>query len=498
MTATDARRATRPTLNPAYLIDAYKIDHRRMYPAGTTGIYSNFTARGSRVDGVDGVVFFGLQAFLERVLGDMFDDWFAQDEDAVVAAYERRTNGVLGPNAVGTDHIRDLHRLGYLPLRFRALPEGTEVPLRVPMFTVENTHPEFFWLTNYIETVLSAEIWLPCTTATLALRVRRLLDDWAHRTASAPEFVDWQGHDFSFRGMSSLESAAASGAGHLLAFAGTDSMVALDWVEAYYPVADGTVLGGSVPATEHSVMCVGGLDGEVATFERLLDLYPAGVVSVVSDTWDLWEVLTDYLPRLRDKVLARDGKLVIRPDSGDPVDILCGDPAAPEGSPARAGVIQLLWDAFGGQTNAKGFRELDPHIGAIYGDSITFDRADDICRRLANNGFASTNVVLGIGSFSYQYNTRDTFGFAMKATWAEVDGEGRDLFKDPVTDDGVKKSARGRLAVVQGDEGLELVEQATPAQEDASLLETVWEDGEFVRHHTWNDVVERVGARALR
>ncbi len=233
-----------PLADPMYFIDAYKIDHRRMYPEGTEAIYSNFTPRSSRVVGVDKVVFFGLQAFLTRVLGQMFDPWFAADEDAVIAAYERRTDGVLGPNAVGSEHIRALHRLGYLPLRFNSLPEGTEVPLRVPMFTVENTDPEFFWLTNYIESVLSAEIWLPCTTATLALRMRRLLDDWALATSDTPAAVDWQGHDFSFRGMSSLESAAASGGGHLLAFAGTDSMVALDWIERFYPVEAGTLLGG--------------------------------------------------------------------------------------------------------------------------------------------------------------------------------------------------------------------------------------------------------------
>ena len=488
-----------PLVDPMYFIDAYKIDHRRMYPAGTEAIYSNFTPRSSRIEGVEKVVFFGLQAFLTRVLGQMFDPWFAADEDAVIAGYARRTDGVLGPNAVGSDHIRALHRLGYLPLRFNALPEGTEAPLRVPMFTVENTDPEFFWLTNYIESVLSAEVWLPSTTATLALRMRRLLDDWAATTSEAPAAVDWQGHDFSFRGMSSLESAAASGAGHLLAFAGTDSMVALDWIERFYPVEAGTVLGGSVAATEHSVMCAGGFESEQATFERLLATYPSGVLSVVSDTWDLWTVLTDYLPAIKDQILAREGKLVIRPDSGDPADILCGDPKAAPGSPAAKGVVQLLWDVFGGTTNAKGYRELDSHIGAIYGDSITYERAHDISSRLASAGFASTNVVFGIGSYTYQYNTRDVFGFAMKATWAQVNGEGFDLFKDPVTDSGTKRSAKGRLAVVAGADGeLELIEQATVADEALSLLEPVWENGRFLKRHTWNEVVDRVGVRVLR
>lgn len=489
----------RQPFNPATLIDAYKFDHRRQYPAGTTRVYSNMTPRGSRLDGVERVVFFGLQAFTRRVLEDLWASWFAADEDEVCDAYARRTDAVLGPTAIGTDHVRALHRLGYLPLRFCALPEGTEVPLRVPMFTVENTHPDFAWLVNYVETVLSAETWLPATSATQAVRLRRLLDGWAARTSSVPEMVDWQGHDFSFRGMASLEAAAASGAGHLLAFAGTDSLVSLDWIEAYYPRSDGrgdALLGGSVAATEHSVMCAGGEEAEAGTFERLLDLYPAGIVSIVSDTWDLWEVLVDILPGLRDRILARDGKVVVRPDSGDPVDILCGDADAPAGSPAAKGVIELLWGLFGGTTNAKGYRELDPHIGAIYGDSITYERAGAICERLAAKGFASTNVVLGVGSFTYQYVTRDTFGFAMKATWAEVDGEARNLSKNPATDSGVKRSARGRLAVLADADGVPtLVEEATAEQEAASLLVPVWEDGKPVVVQTWDEIVARVGLR---
>ena len=486
----------RSTFNPAYMIDAYKIGHRNMFPPNTSRIYSSWTARASRIPGVNKVVLLGLQAFCKGILEDAFDEWFAIPEDVACAEYERRTNGVLGPNTVGVEHIRALHRLGYLPLRFYALPEGTEVPLRVPMFVVENTIDEFAWLTNYIESALSAEIWLPSTSATLALRLRRLLDSWADRTSDTPAFVDWQGHDFSFRGMASIEAAAASGAGHLTAFAGTDSMVALDWIERFYPGFSGPVLGGSVPATEHSVMCAGGELSEQATFERLMNLYPTGIISVVSDTWDLWEVLNSHLPALREQIMARDGKLVIRPDSGDPADILCGDHSLPEDDPARWGVIELLWRHFGGTVNSKGFRVLDSHVGAIYGDSITYDRASDICERLAANGYASTNVVLGVGSYTYQYNTRDTFGFAMKATWAEVDGVGRDLFKDPRTDNGTKRSARGRLAVIADENGdLVLIEQATPEQEDVSLMQPVWENGHSIVTQSWDDVVRRLDVR---
>lgn len=307
------------------------------------------------------------------------------------------------------------------------------------------------------------------------------------------------------RGLAGIEAAQLSGAGHLLSFCGTDTVPALPWIEHYYPGhwpgmrfdetehkhqgGDCTVIGGTVPATEHSVMCAGGAESERATFERLLNLYPRGVVSVVSDTWDLWKVLTETLPSLRERIMARDGKLVIRPDSGNPADVLCGLSHASKSPAEQKGVVELLWDAFGGTTNAAGFRELDRHVGVIYGDAITYERAQEIIERLRAKGFASTNVVFGIGSFNYQYVTRDTLGFAMKATWARIRGEGVELWKKPVTDTGEKHSARGRLAVLPGDDGrLVLHERATMDQEAESLLRPVWRDGRFLRTQSFHNV----------
>lgn len=479
--------------NPIFAIDAYKLDHRRQYPVGTTNVYSNFTPRASRIDGIDKVVFFGLQAFLQDYCIEQFGEWFLRPEQQVVDEYAAMTLAVLGPNNVGTEHIRALHKLGYLPLKFCALPEGTLCPLRVPMFTVENTLPEFFWLVNYIESCISSAVWLPCTSATTAHHLRKLLDDWAEQTSSMPDFVDWQGHDFSFRGMGNVAASAASGAGHLLSFTGTDSLPALEYVNAFY-AGDNGLVGGSVAATEHSVMCAGGAEDEIATFERLLDLYPTGVLSIVSDTWDLWKVCTEYLPKLKDKIMARDGKLVIRPDSGDPANIICGVPyEIHHDRPEALGLCSLLWDTFGGTVNDKGYKELDSHIGMIYGDSITYIRAMDICGRLADKGYASTNIVLGVGSYTYQYVTRDTFGFAMKATSAVVDGVQRSLFKNPVTDNGIKKSAKGRLSVlkrVNENEKVEffVVDEATPEQESNSFLQPVWVDGTFVRKQSFAEI----------
>ncbi|RYD52621.1 MAG: nicotinate phosphoribosyltransferase [Sphingobacteriales bacterium] len=477
-------------MNPLLFTDGYKLDHRRQYPEGTTLVYSNWTPRKSRIEGITDVVFFGLQYFIKKYLLEDFEtNFFRKPKADVVAQYQRLINNYLGPNRIGTAHIEALHDLGFIPMVFKALPEGTAVPMRMPMFTMYNTLPEFFWLTNYFETLLSAVVWLPCTSATIARSYRNLLDEYAEQTSSVPEFVNWQGHDFSMRGMGGLEAALLSGAGHLLSFTGTDTFPVLPFLEQYYGAdSDTELIGGSVAATEHSVMCMGTLEDEVGTFRRLItDVYPEGVLSIVSDTWDLWKVLTEYLPQLKEQVLNRNGKVVIRPDSGDPVKILCGDPEASD-EKVRKGVVQLLWDVFGGTVNDKGFKELDPHIGAIYGDSITLERAKAICAQLKANGFASTNVVLGIGSYTYQYNTRDTFGFAMKATYGEVAGDGRAIFKDPVTDDGTKKSAKGLLQLSLQDGGYQLLDEVSWNAEQTGELKEVFRDGKLLIDQRLSDI----------
>jgi nicotinamide phosphoribosyltransferase len=407
------------------------------------------------MEGVTEVVAFGLQAFINRYLVDYFNDhFFYRPLDDVLIEYERVVKHCLGVEDPDSSHIKALHELGYLPLLIHAVPEGTLVPLRVPMITIENTLPEFFWLTNYIETLFSTEMWMPSTSATTAFEYRKLLQRYAKETGNE-DFVPFQGHDFSMRGMSSVEAAASSGAGHLLSFVGTDSIPAIHFLEAYYDAnIELEMVGVSVPATEHSVMCAYGQD-EVASYRHLLtEVYPTGIVSIVSDTWDLWAVLNNVLGKeLRDVVLARDGKLVVRPDSGDPVKIICGDPESDDPN-ERKGVVEILWDLFGGAVNDKGFKELDPHVGVIYGDAITLERCRAICEGLKQKGFASTNMVFGIGSFTYQHVTRDTFGFALKSTWVQINGEEHPIFKNPATDkSGVKKSLVGRVAVVTGDDG---------------------------------------------
>ncbi|MFK7060767.1 nicotinate phosphoribosyltransferase [Flavobacterium oreochromis] len=481
-------------MNPLLLTDGYKVDHRRQYPENTTLVYSNWTPRKSRIQEVDEIVFFGLQYFIKKyIIEDFQTNFFNQPKETVVARYARRINNYLGENQVGTAHIEALHDLGYIPMVFKALPEGVSVPIRVPMFTMYNTQSEFFWLTNYFETLLSAVVWLPCTSATIAKQYRKVLSRYAQETSSLPEFVDWQGHDFSMRGMGGIESAVISGMGHLLSFTGTDTIPAIDALEMYYNAnSDNELIGGSVAATEHSVMCMGTTEGEFETFQRLIkEVYPKGIVSIVSDTWDLWKVLTDYMPRLKETILSREGKVVVRPDSGDPVLILCGNPNG-KNEQERKGVVELLWDVFGGTTNEKGFKELAPQIGAIYGDSITVERATNICEQLKQKGFASTNVVLGIGSYTYQYNTRDTFGFAMKATYGEVGGQGREIFKDPVTDDGTKKSAKGLMKIEKVNGKYQLIDQVSWEEEQQGELKEVFRDGKLLIDQSLSEIRSRI------
>lgn len=795
----------------------YKVSHADQYPPDTESIYSNLTARSSRLESVDRVVFFGLQYFLkEYLLGQFEDNFFRLHEKTFYRAlhgFKRRLDTSLGGDN-DVSRWESLWRLGYLPLEIKALPEGALVPLRVPLLTVRSTHSEFFWLGQWVETLLSNVIWFPITTATISYQYRKLVDKYINETSDQLDMAPWICHDFSMRGMTSINSSAAGGAGHLLSFYGTDTIPSIDFLEEYYLAnAEKEIIGGSISSTEHSVMCTGGKEGEYDIYKRLLtEVYPNGNLGIVSDTYDLFNVLTNYLPRLKNVILSRSGKTVIRPDcydeqtqiltpngwkyfkylteddevaqvlddgtyefvkpiriinqyyngpmihfkdhhgkldllvttnhrmvfekngklkieeaeyikfyfgknllrsaksidqgrsltpierlqiafqadgsypskgmnnirfsfsksrkinrlkdilhqcgldykiyllkdgrvefnikydantisknfdwvdisdlcsnwccefieelshwdsnirnenkikfdttnksvidkvelialsagygilisvyeddrkdifsdvytahiltenriggqsiekqhqyysgniycvqvpsgkvlvkrnrctlvsgnSGDPVNILCGNPTS-QSEVEKKGVIQLLWDTFSGITNSKGYKELDPHIGAIYGDSITLTRCKEIFRRLKENGFACTNTCLGIGSFSFQYNTRDTFGLAFKSTAYKKNGEWRAIYKDPITDNGMKKSARGLLMVNRpyipcedlcDDKNFQfgdytLIENVDEETERSSwnCLQPVFKDGLLVKEWTLSEIRSRL------
>ena len=493
-------------MNPILAIDGYKVSHRAQYPQGTTQVYSNFTPRSDRFFSspvADGkLVFFGLQGFLQWFMVDLFNDaFFARPQEDVVNEYKAVMDSYLGKDAVPVDHIRALHNLGYLPLHIKSLDEGSKVPMKVPVLTITNTRDEFFWLVNYLETVLSAELWKASTNATIAHHYRKVCEQWAVKTCSDMSHLDFQCHDFSFRGMAGLQDTMQAGAGHLLSFKGTDSIPSLLYARDHYTAGEDYFIGVSIPATEHSVMCMGEKEQEIETFRRLIvDLYPQGFVSIVSDTWDYWRVMTEYTRELKQIILNREGRVVFRPDSGDPVEILCGtgadDDTRNTRTPEEKGSVEVLWEIFGGTVNEKGYKVLDPHVGLIYGDSITLARADEILRRLEAKGFASSNVVFGVGSFTYQYNTRDTFGFAMKATWGAVNGEGRMIFKEPKTDSGLKRSARGLLRVERDAQGeLQLHDEQTWEQEKTGELKTRFLDGKLYNVDHFEQIRQRLTAQ---
>lgn len=500
------------TTNAMLMTDGYKLDHRRQYPKGTEYVYSNWTPRSNEYfpEAKDGSVVFGVQYFIKKYLIEAFNrEFFSLNEDDAVKSFKRRIDTFLGENEVGVEHIRALHKLGYLPIRIKSLPEGSVCPIRVPMLTVVNTHPDFFWVTNFLETIMSCELWLPMTSATTARQYRKELERHADKTGFDKDvMLGFLCHDFSMRGMAGLEASITSGMGHLTSFVGSETIPAIGAVEEYYNMdAEKELIAATVPASEHSVMCAGGKDDEFGTFKRFItELYPRGFVSIVSDTWDLWQVVTDFIPRLKDEILSRDGRLVVRPDSGNPVNIICGIPiddvremtlqeqAACQ--PEIKGVYECLWDIFGGTINEKGYKVLDPHIGVIYGDSITLDRQKEIYRRLEEKGFAATNLVLGIGSYTYQYRTRDSLGFAMKATWCQVNGEAREIFKQPKTDSGMKNSLKGLIRVDMDENGVYYATDCvSKEQEQGGCLETVFEDGKLVKEVSMAEIRERLCKR---
>lgn len=534
-------------INPLLLADFYKTIHHNCYKPGLEKLVSYWTPRMSRIDNIDKVVVFGLQGFIKKYLIDYFNDnFFNKPKDEVISEYKRIIENTMGIEYADTEHLEKLHSLGYLPLEIKAVDEGTRVPIKVPAIQITNTHKEFPWLVNYLETLISCNIWAPMTSATIAYRYRQIINSYFNLTVDNGNPRKAAG-DFSMRGMTSPESAEISSAGHLLSFDGSATIPAIEWLEKYYN-ADCTkeIVGLGTPSTEHSVMSSWGKDGELDCYKYLInEKFPKGPLSIVSDTYDYWNVVTNYTQLLKNDIMNRDGKIIIRGDSGDPVDIICGenkflrckDIAELElvckmlnkmgenryyaqtlndnkyyivdcdefginfmdyiPTPEEKGTVECLWEIFGGTINSKGYKVLDPHIGTIYGDGITLERCEMIYKRLEAKGFAVNNCVLGIGSFTYQYNTRDTFGFALKATHSIVNGKEMHIFKDPITDkDKFKKSQRGMCVVYKDDNNNitykdELsIAEAENAKEN--LLTTVFKNGKIIKDDSLNDIKVRL------
>lgn len=499
-------------VNPMLAIDSYKLGHMSMYPEGTTKVYSNFTARSFKhIKPLfpqempffqDKCVVFGISGAWQEIVEAFEENFFNRDKQEVIQEFEDAVKTFVGDNDITEmiTKVSELHDLGYLPLEVKSLPEGIQIRENIPMMTVQNTHPNFAWLTNYLETFISSQVWKLSTAATIAKVYKNIFDYFATKTGTPKEFTSFQGHDFSCRGMSGFVDAARTGAGHLTSFMGTDSVSSVDYVKRYYG-AEGFV-GASVPATEHSVMCMGGKDTEIDTFKRLLAKYPTGIISIVSDTWDYWDTITEKAKELKPNIMNRQKdsiglcKTVFRPDSGDPVDVICGTKQydtrivnTSSLAPFEKGSVDCLYETFGGTETETGNIQLDEHVGLIYGDSITPNRAYQILKKLDNKGFASGNIVLGIGSYTYQFITRDTLGFAMKATYGEINGIPTHIFKEPKTDSG-KKSAKGMLRVDKIGNEYVLVDNLV--SDVGGELKTIFKDGKFINLPTLNEIRERL------
>lgn len=534
--------------------DSYKLSHKGFMVPKTNLIYSNLTARSSKHLNVikdrfdDKAIFFGLQGFVkEFLINDFNDKFFNLPKEIAIGKFKRLVDAYLGVGAVDMRHFEALHDLGYLPIEIKALPEGSRVNIKVPFLTIQNTNDGYAWLTNYLETVMSCELWKQITIATIIYEYRKTVNEYALKTTGSLDFTMFQLHDFSFRGMSGRQDAAKCGAAFLLSSCGTDTIPAIEYLEDYYN-ADVTkeFIATSVAASEHSLACAGtAVAGELASYKKwITEDYPTGIVSLVSDTYDYWKVLTEYLPALKEAILSRPAnaiglsKVVIRPDSGNPADIICGlrymerddvldfyirndygpniDCVKSEGKfyeydlacagsydmpydhevilekeiPENVvkGSVELLWETFGGTVTEQGYKVLDSHIGLIYGDSITPAVALDVFQRLEAKGFASTNIVFGVGSYTMQYVTRDSLAMAVKATYTEVDGVGYELFKDPITDSGMKKSAKGLLRVEKEGDNFVLYDQQTKEQETQGELKTVFLNGVLVRETSLTEI----------
>lgn len=496
--------------NTLFYTDGYKIGHKPMLAPNTTRLYGTWIPRSVKYapKGVSKILSFGQQLAM-RWLHDEFEENFFALPKEEVALFTRDMSLYLGLPVNGK-HFEDLHDLGYLPIKVKSLPEGIETNPNIPHMTFINTVDGFAWLTLFLETIISSLAWKPTTSATIALQYKRNLVKWVMDTDPSNAFlIPFLCHDFSARGLSPWDMLS-SGLGHATSFRGSDTLVTIPGARYFYNEPKDEVIINSVNASEHSVSTTKIFTvGEKQMVIDWLRDFPEGIFSMVCDTFNTWEFI-EYLkdPVIKDLVLNRNGKLVVRPDSGDPVDIICGYNSLDEyelaekkvnvikDHPSNKGVVELLWDIFGGTVNDEGFKVLDPHIGAIYGDSITIDRQVQIYERLAKKGFAATNIVLGIGSYTYQMNTRDTLGFAAKGAWFEVliDGIRKcyDIYKDPITDTGSKKSLKGLVQVAI--EGAEYVvnTQCNWEQEENSLLQTIYEDGEFYNETSFTEIRERI------
>jgi nicotinamide phosphoribosyltransferase len=461
------------TSNMALTTDAYKQGHWKQYPKNVTKIQSYFESRGSD-DELQMVVFFGLQITIKKYLrGVVITQEMVEEADE----FCKKMFGQDYFNRAGWERIVNVHG-GKLPIRIKAVPEGSVVPVHNVLMTIESTDDELPFITNFVETLL-VQMWYPITVATKSYRIKNLISKYAKWTGC--EVSPFSLNDFGERGASSMETAGIGGCAHLVNFMGTDTIEGIRYAMKYY---DTDVCGYSVMAAEHSTITIYGRENEAEAVEAVIDAAPeSATVAIVSDSYDIYNACRNIFgKRLKAKILARSGKVVIRPDSGFPPEVCVK-------------VLNILWEAFGGTVNAKGYKVLDPHIGVIYGDGIDYPMIDKILLAVKNANYSVENVVFGMGGALLQIVNRDTYKFAFKCCAAVRDGVWILVGKDPATDYG-KRSKRGRMVLIQNDDGeyetiVETDERYT-AEVENDLLVTVFENGELVRDYTFDEVRQRV------
>lgn len=458
--------------------------HMEQYAPGTTFVYSHLLCRSDKKFSES--LFFGLQYYLEKYLARPLYPWMAGE------FLEVHRQVVGEPSKEVQRKVRALCNLGYWPLKIRAVPEGSIVPVRNVLMTICNTEPGFHWCVGFVESLL-LKVWYPTTVATHSLEYRRLAGRYFDQTCDSRDGLSFAVHDFGYRGDQSEEGAGISGAAHLVNFIGSDTIPAHPFVKLHYSrEGEGGTIMASVPASEHSVMCSFGREDELAAFRHMLRLYPRGIVSIVSDTYSIWRVLSEFAPLLKDEILARDGKVVFRPDSGDPVKVICGDYSRDPVSCEFAGCLRMLADQFGYQGNSRGFDVINPKVGLIYGDGMFLERYETALARMATDGFAASNLIIGVGGI-LRHHTRDTLGFAIKATACCVDGQMRHIEKDPVTDPG-KKSLAGFMRLDYSSEfGWQTTDRLTAWDAEGGRLESVFKDGKLLRRQSLNEIRQLAG-----
>lgn len=449
--------------NSLLLTDSYKVSHWKQYPPKTQKVYSYLESRGGVFPET---VFFGLLPKLRYLADDFF--WHS-----VGIAAERTFKAHFGTDTVyNREGWARLFQLRYLPVSIKAVPEGTVVPNGNVLMTIENTLDDFPWLTNWLETML-LQVWYPITVATQSREIKKIILHYLKETGD-PAGIGFRLHDFGFRGVSSLESAVIGGAAHLTSFLGTDTAIALDHIWYYYKGADAE--GFSIPAMEHSTVTAwGGPDHETEAFTNMLDQYPDGLVACVSDSYDIDRACKHiWGESLRDRVLQRNGTVVIRPDSGYPPDIVLR-------------VLEHLGHAFGTSVNSKGYKVLDPHVRVIQGDGVDYDMIRNVLAAMYERKWSADNVAFGMGGALLQKLNRDTQKMAIKCSAIQVDGVWRDVSKNPATDSG-KKSKPGRLKLIKDGIDFRTVREDEPGDD---LLVEVFRNGKVLVEPSFSEIRER-------